>query len=335
MFVRKAALQLGGRRCWLHTSKNLYFPRRTKPLTDFGRYQQLQPGSQYTNKPDPHEPDLISVPQHIKRPTYARTGSPGAWDTHIPVLTEKDVHQMRSVCQISRDALELGCQMVKDGVCTADIDQAMHQYIIDHSAYPSCLNYMGFPKSVCISVNNVIAHGIPNYERPLVNGDIVNIDVTAYSKGLHGDTSRTVLVGGKEKVDERGQALVETTKECLEQAIGVCGPGVDLAEIGDAICDVAEPYGYSVSEELTGHGVGANFHQQPLIYHHRNREPGRMQPGMCFTIEPILCQGQADSVMWPDGWTVVTRDGGRSAQFEHTVLITDHGVEVFTSKAFS
>ncbi|KAJ1833662.1 hypothetical protein LPJ63_002590 [Coemansia sp. RSA 2711] len=234
---------------------------------------------------------------------------------------------MRDASAIARDALALGGSMVQAGQTTAAIDNEIHKFIVSQSAYPSCLNYMGFPKSVCTSVNNVIAHGIPD-QRPLEDGDIINIDVTVYKRGYHGDTSATFGVG---HVDAIGARLISATQESLELAIQACGPGVPFSRIGETIESFAAPLGYSISADLTGHGLGRNFHQNPLIYHHQNDEPGEMRPGMAFTIEPILCQGVAAGIQWPDGWTISTEDGGRSAQFEHTVVVTSTGIEVLTA----
>ncbi|KAG0076070.1 Methionine aminopeptidase 1D, chloroplastic/mitochondrial [Podila epicladia] len=185
---------------------------------------------------------------------------------------------------------------------------------------------MGFPKSVCTSVSNVIAHGIPD-SRPLEDGDIINIDITVYLDGYHGDTSATFLVGN---VDKAGKELVERTQESLDEAIAICKPGMPLNQIGKTIQKIADRYGYSVSEQFSGHGIGKEFHCLPLIYHHDNDEEGLMEKGMIFTIEPMFCQGTAIGVQWPDKWTVTTADGGRSAQFEHTILITDDGAERLT-----
>ncbi|KAI9321787.1 methionine aminopeptidase, merops subfamily M24 [Dichotomocladium elegans] len=267
------------------------------------------------------------VPTSIPRPPYAAEGLSSEWESVIPRLTRPDqIQGLREACQLAKQVLFLGGQMCQPGTTTDEIDKVLHEAIVAKGAYPSPLNYMGYPKSVCTSVNNIIAHSIPD-NRPLRDGDIINIDVTVYLNGYHGDTSATFLVGN---VDQAGQNLVACTKECLDKAIEVCGPGSPLREIGRVISDHAQKHGYSVSEELTGHGIGNEFHCHPLIYHHANDEEGTMEPGMAFTIEPILCQGSAMGIMWPDNWTISTIDGGRSAQFEHTVIITKDGVEVLT-----
>ncbi|ORX72105.1 methionine aminopeptidase, merops subfamily M24 [Linderina pennispora] len=267
------------------------------------------------------------VPEQIPRPQYAATGTPPAWPYKIPILSAVEIERLRHASVIARDALRLGGSLVKPGVTTEEIDRRVHEYIISQGAYPSCLNYMGFPKAICTSVNNVIAHGIPD-TRPLQDGDFINLDVTVYKDGFHGDNSAMFSVG---TVDKQGRDLMDITKESLDLAIQACGPGVRFASIGETISSLVEPLGYTVSQELTGHGVGREFHQNPLIYHHWNEEPGTMEPGMAFTIEPIVCQGVATGVMWPDGWTIATQDGGRSAQYEHTLVVTSHGVDVLTS----
>ncbi|KAI7885433.1 peptidase M24, structural domain-containing protein [Mucor mucedo] len=270
----------------------------------------------------PHRP----VPNHILKPPYAETGISSNWGPDIPILSEQEIIGMRQAGKLAKEILSLGSTLCKPGVTTNDIDKVIHEAIISKNAYPSPLNYMGFPKSVCTSINNIIAHGIPD-DRPLQDGDIINVDVTLYLNGYHGDTSATFLVGN---VDEKGKALVECTKETLEKSIAICGPGVPYKEIGRIICEHAMKNGFSVSEELSGHGIGKEFHSLPLIYHHINDEEGEMVSGTTFTIEPILCQGSASGIMWPDQWTISTVDGGRSAQFEHTLLVTDNGVEILT-----
>ncbi|KAJ1668301.1 hypothetical protein IW140_000394 [Coemansia sp. RSA 1813] len=304
--------------------------RRQQPKeARFGTFRRMVPDTLVGSKPQPHEPSLESVPRGIDRPLYARSGTPpGNWGQHqIPRLTAGEISQMRIACEIARDALALGGRMVQPGATTGEIDRAVHSYIVSRSAYPSCLNYMGFPKSICTSVNNVIAHGIPD-QRKLEDGDIVNLDVTVYKDGFHGDTSAMFAAG---IVDKPGRDLIDTTREALELAIQACGPQVPFRMIGETIEAFVVPLGYSVSQELTGHGVGREFHQNPLIYHHYNEEPGAMAPGMAFTIEPIVSQGTSKGVLWPDGWTITTMDGGRSAQFEHTIVVTESGVEILTA----
>nr|CAD7457988.1 unnamed protein product [Timema tahoe] len=212
------------------------------------------------------------------------------------------------------------------GKTTDDIDKLVHKLAIDNEAYPSPLHYKGFPKSVCTSVNNVACHGIPD-DRPLEDGDIINIDVTVYLNGFHGDCSSTFLVGN---VDEKGRKLVQVTKECLYRAIEHCKPGRFFNSLGEEIENTARKFGLTVIPAFAGHGIGSYFHGPPDIYHCYNSYPGRMLPGMTFTIEPVIAQGSENIVILEDGWTAVTEDTGRAAQFEHTVLITETGVEVLT-----
>lgn len=291
----------------------------------FGEYQVLVPKDLKLGVPEV-DVDLV-VPITVTRPRYAYTKDPGGWGEGILIKSEDMVVKMRKAGQLASKILQLGGSLCKPGVTTAHIDNELRHAMFKSNCYPSPLNYMGFPASICTSVNNVICHGIPDSRR-LVDGDIINIDVTVYLDGFHGDTSATFLVG--EHVDELGKTLVHHTKQALDVGISVCGPGVPFSAIGHAISQYARQHGYAISEEFTGHGIGTHFHENPLIFHHQNNEEGVMRPNMTFTIEPMLCQGSAKGTVWPDGWTIVTEDGGRSAQFEHTVRITNTGVEILT-----
>lgn len=236
---------------------------------------------------------------------------------------------MRKAALLARDALNYASTLVKVGVTTETIDTALHDWITAHGAYPSPLLHSGFPKSCCTSVNNILCHGVPD-DRPLEDGDIVNVDVTVYIDGYHGDTSRTFLVGD---VDEPGRRLVDITNNALDLAIQYCGPGKPFKGIGRVIHDHIRRSGnYSVSQRFTGHGIGSAFHRPPWILHHLNDEPGVMLPGHCFTIEPIIIEG-LDSTDWtfPDGWTASTENCSRGAQAEHMVLITEDGYDVLTA----
>ncbi|KAJ2750634.1 hypothetical protein H4S06_004326 [Coemansia sp. BCRC 34490] len=296
----------------------------------FGTYQRIVPSTLVKRKAEAREPSLELVPSGIERPAYASTGTAEPVQSHsqIPVLTGEEIERMRVACVIARDALALGGSMVRPGVTTAAIDREVHGFIVSRGAYPSCLNYLGFPRSICTSVNNIIAHGIPDDACVLADGDCINIDVTVYKHGFHGDTSAMFVAGS---IDAPGCRLLDTTQEALELAIQACGPQVPFSTIGTTIESLVAPLGFSVSQELTGHGVGRDFHQRPLIYHHANDLPGAMEPGMAFTIEPIVSQGVAAGVLWPDGWTVATADGARSAQYEHTVVVTADGIDVLTA----
>uniref|UniRef100_A0A8C6TG87 Methionine aminopeptidase n=1 Tax=Neogobius melanostomus TaxID=47308 RepID=A0A8C6TG87_9GOBI len=205
----------------------------------------------------------------------------------------------------------------KVGMTTDEIDFIVHQETIKHNAYPSPLQYGGFPKSVCTSVNNVVCHGIPDSRR-LQNGDIINIDVTVYLDGYHGDTSETFLIG---QVDEVGQKLVETARRCRDEAIAACQPGAPICVIGNTISKIAHASGFQVCPYFIGHGIGSSFHCHPEIWHHANDNDMTMDEGMAFTIEPILMEGSPEFRILQDKWTAVSADDKRSAQFEHTVVM--------------
>ena len=208
-----------------------------------------------------------------------------------------------------------------------ELDRIGHEFLCDHGAYPSTLGYKRFPKSLCTSVNEVVCHGIPD-ARVLENGDIVNIDITAYIDGVHGDTNATFLAGD---VDEETRLLVERTREALGRAIKAVKPGRRVNVIGRVIEAYAKRFGYGVVREFTGHGIGTSFHSGLIIPHYDDpRFDDEIRPGMTFTIEPMLNLGTHEWVMWDDGWTVVTADGRRSAQFEHTLLVTSDGAEILT-----
>ncbi|XP_071217322.1 methionine aminopeptidase 1D, mitochondrial-like isoform X2 [Salvelinus alpinus] len=209
---------------------------------------------------------------------------------------------------------------------TDEIDFIVHQETIRHNAYPSPLRYGGFPKSVCTSVNNVICHGIPD-TRQLQDGDIINVDVTVYLEGYHGDTSETFLIGC---VDEVGLKLVKTARKCRDEAIAACKPGAPLCVIGNTISEIAHSNGFHVCPDFIGHGIGSYFHCHPEIWHHANTNDMTMDEGMAFTIEPILMEGSSEFRILKDKWTAVSADDKRSAQFEHTVVITTDGVDILT-----
>ncbi len=217
--------------------------------------------------------------------------------------------------------------IIKPGATTDDLDRVVHEFLIDKGAYPSTLGYRGFPKSCCTSVNEVICHGIPD-ARPLEDGDIVKIDVTAYIHGVHGDTCATFLCG---EVDEQSRLLTERTQQALVRAINAVKPGREVNVIGRVIESYAKRFGYGVVRDYTGHGVHTTFHSGLVIPHYD--EPACdtvIRPGMTFTIEPMITLGSGDWYMWDDGWTVLTADGSRCAQFEHTLVVTDNGAEVLT-----
>ncbi|KAK3141553.1 hypothetical protein QOZ80_4BG0335370 [Eleusine coracana subsp. coracana] len=268
----------------------------------------------------------LPVPANIPRPPYVGTKEAPEIAKEIQMHDKDSIVHMRAACELAARVLEHAGTLVKPSVTTDEIDKAVHKMIIDAGAYPSPLGYGGFPKSVCTSVNECMCHGIPD-SRELQDGDIINIDVTVYLNGYHGDTSKTFLCGD---VDEPSKQLVKVTEECLLRAISTCKHGTSYKKIGRRISEHAERHGFGVVECFVGHGVGKVFHSEPIIYHQRNNRPGQMVEGQTFTIEPILSMGSIECDMWGDGWTAVTTDGSVAAQFEHTILITRSGAEILT-----
>jgi methionyl aminopeptidase len=268
-----------------------------------------------------------AVPAHIARPEYVDKPMPTPW-RGPDVLDADTIERVRVAARLAAQALQEVGRHVAPGVTTDELDAIGHEFLVDHGAYPSTLGYRGFPKSLCTSLNEVICHGIPD-STVIEDGDIVNVDVTAYVGGVHGDTNATFLAGD---VDEDSRLLVERTREALERGIKAVRPGREINVIGRVIEKYAARFGYGVVREFTGHGVGPAFHTG-LVVPHYDAAPAHdtvIQPGMVFTIEPMLDLGTADWEMWDDGWTVVTADRSRSAQFEHTLLVTDTGAEVLT-----
>ena len=278
----------------------------------------------------PIAPGVVSarrpVPAHIAFPEYVDRPSPERF-SGSEVKDAETIEKMRVAGRLAAQARELVGAHVAPGVTTDELDRIGHEFLCDHGAYPSTLGYKGFPKSLCSSVNEVICHGIPD-SRPIEDGDIVNIDITAYLDGVHGDTNATFLAG---EVDEESRLLVERTKEALERGIKAVRPGRQVNVIGRVIESYARRFGYGVVREFTGHGIGAAFHSGLVIPHYDDpRFDDVMEVGMTFTIEPMLNLGTHEWEMWDDDWTVVTRDRRRSAQFEHTLLVTADGAEVLT-----
>ncbi|KAL7691158.1 putative peptidase M24, creatinase/aminopeptidase [Plasmopara halstedii] len=268
-----------------------------------------------------------SVPNYILHPHYAASGNMSNVKPFIPILDYDQQQQLRATCALAKDIREFARPLCEPGITTEDIDRLVHEEIVRRGAYPSPLNYGGFPKSLCSSVNDIVVHGIPD-SRLLEDGDIVNIDISVYLNGFHGDTSQTFTVGN---VDEAGKHLIHVTNQALVGSIDkCCKPLNRFAMIGNFIQNLAEQEGLGVVQEYTGHGIGQEFHCLPYILHHRNDEPAKMLPGMAFTVEPALTEGDPQIEHWDDGWTVATVDGGRSAQAEHTLLITEDGVEILT-----
>ncbi len=269
---------------------------------------------------------MLSVPDGIVPTDYYGSGEPRRWDEPM-VKSPEIIERMRVACRIAAEVLEVSGAAVAPGVTTDELDRVAHQAYLDRGAYPSTLNYHGYPKSICTSVNEVICHGIPD-DRPLEDGDIVNIDVTAYIDGVHGDCNATFLVGD---VDPESKKLVEVTRECRDLGIAAVKPGRPLSDIGRAIQAHAESHGYGVVRTFVGHGIGEQFHLPPNVPHYYTESASTiMKPGMTFTIEPMITLGSWRERMWDNGWTAVTTDGKRTAQFEHTLVVTDDGAEVLT-----
>lgn len=265
-------------------------------------------------------PSSIPRPEYVDRPVPSPDGRPEVKD-------EETIARMRVAGRLAAQARELVGSHVAPGVTTDELDRIGHEFLCDHGAYPSTLGYRGFPKSLCASVNEVVCHGIPD-DRVVEDGDIVNIDITAYLDGVHGDTNATFLAGD---VDEESRLLVERTREALRRGIAAVKPGRRINVVGRVIEAYARRHGYGVVQEFTGHGIGTAFHSGLIVPHYDDPEHDDLiEVGMTFTIEPMLNLGVREWEMWDDGWTVVTRDRRRSAQFEHTLLVTRDGAEVLT-----
>ncbi|XP_014665107.1 PREDICTED: methionine aminopeptidase 1D, mitochondrial-like isoform X2 [Priapulus caudatus] len=281
-------------------------------------------------------PQLVSperpVPSYIQRPPYAlSTFTLPEADLGLPaekpiVNSEGDIVAMREACTAARTVLNTAADALQPGVTTDEIDRIVHETCISLGVYPSPLKYRGFPKSVCTSVNNVMCHGIPD-DRPLQDGDIINVDVTVFCNGYHGDLSETYVIG---EVDEKATDLIAVAKLCRDAAISACKPGQSYSVIGDTISYICQETGYASVPDFCGHGIGKYFHGPPCIIHISNNIQGVMEPGVTFTVEPIITEGKTAFTILDDGWTAVASDQSRSAQFEHTVLVTDTGVEILT-----
>ncbi|KAK4423602.1 Methionine aminopeptidase 1B, chloroplastic [Sesamum alatum] len=268
----------------------------------------------------------LPVPDHIPKPPYVSSKLLPEISSEHQIHDSEGLARMRAACELAARVVDYAGTLVRPSVTTNEIDKAVHQMIIDAGAYPSPLGYGGFPKSVCTSVNECMCHGIPD-SRQLQDGDIINIDVTVYLNGYHGDTSKTFFCGN---VNRAMQRLVKVTEECMYKGIAVCKDGALFRKIGKRISEHAEKFGFGVVDRFVGHGIGTIFHSEPLIYHHRNDKAGHMVEGQTFTIEPILTLGTTDCITWEDNWTTLTADGSPAAQFEHTILITKTGAEILT-----
>lgn len=267
------------------------------------------------------------VPDSIAKPEYVGKKQPADHDGD-DVYTPEEIERIRAAGTIAAGAIEAVGHAISPGVTTDELDAIAHDYVLSHGAYPSTLGYRGFPKSCCTSLNETICHGIPD-DTVVVDGDIVNIDITAYKDGMHGDLNKTFIAG---EGSEEAKALVERTEEALHRAIKAVAPGRHINVIGRAIEAYAARFGYGVVRDFTGHGVGSSFHSG-LVIPHYDASPlfnQLMVPGMVFTIEPMLTIGTIHWDMWSDGWTVTTKDKSLSAQFEHTLVVTETGAEILT-----
>src|SRR5690242_10080627 len=307
---RRSCPDLWGRRPFLPLTGSSYsgvMPVRTA----------LRPGVVSPTLPVPRS---IAPPEYVWKPTVKEGSEP--W-----VQTPEVIEKMRVAGRIAAGALAEAGKAVAPGVTTDELDRIAHEYMIDHGAYPSTLGYKGYPKSCCTSLNEIICHGIPD-STVIEDGDIVNIDITAYLNGVHGDTNATFLAGD---VDTESRQLVERTREATLRAIRAVAPGRPLSVIGRVIESYAKRFGYGVVRDFTGHGIGTAFHSGLAVPHYDVPElTVMMEPGMTFTIEPMLTLGTHDYDLWDDGWTAVTRDRRRTAQFEHTLAVTEDGHEILT-----
>jgi len=265
------------------------------------------------------------VPASIARPEYVGRRAPRLGERDVK--DAETIERMRIACRLAARALAEVGRHVAPGVSTDELDRIGHEFLIDHGAYPSTLGYRGFPKSLCTSLNEVICHGIPD-DTIIADGDIVNIDITAFIGGVHGDTNATFLAGN---VDTESRLLVERTEEAMMRGIRAVAPGRPLNAIGRVIESYARRFGYGVVRDFTGHGIGETFHSGLVVPHFDDPAVGViMESGMTFTIEPMLTLGTVEYDIWPDGWTVLTADRKRTAQFEHTVVVTADGYEILT-----
>ena len=277
---------------------------------------------------------MRSFPKEIPAPEYALTSIPAAElsaraNTVIEIRSKNEITRMRNACKIGREVLDLAGRAIKPGVTTEAIDQLVYDACVQRKAYPSPLNYREFPKSCCTSVNEIICHGIPD-ERPLENGDIVNVDISVYFDGMHADLNETFCVGN---VGDEGKRLIKATYDALMLSISEVKPGAMFRDFGPVIQGHVGKFGYDVVRSYCGHGIGELFHCAPNVPHYKkNKAVGVCKPGMIFTIEPMINQGSWRDVTWPDDWTSATEDGKLSAQFEHTMVVTETGVEVLTAR---
>jgi len=276
----------------------------------------LQPGR---ISPLRQVPASVTAPEYVGR-RYPKLGEPDVKDADT-------IERMRVAGKLAAEALQEVGRAVAPGVTTDELDRVGHEFLIGHGAYPSTLGYRGYPKSLCTSLNEVICHGIPD-DTVIEDGDIVNVDITAFIGGVHGDTNATFLAG---EVDEESRLLVERTYEAMMRGVRAVAPGRQLNVVGRVIESYARRFGYGVVRDFTGHGIGTTFHSGLIVPHFDDPDVTTvLEPGMTFTIEPMLTLGTIDYEVWQDGWTAVTKDRKRTAQFEHTVLVTADGHEILT-----
>ncbi|MEY4993050.1 MAG: hypothetical protein RIS82_172 [Actinomycetota bacterium] len=267
------------------------------------------------------------VPTSIPRPEYVGKAAPATWSGG-DVRTPDEIAKIRASGKVAAQAIELVGSRIKPGMTTDELDRIGHEFLVSQGAYPSTLGYRGYPKSLCSSINEVICHGIPD-DTVLEDGDIVNIDITAFKDGFHGDSNRTFTVG---EVSKDVSLLIERTHEAMMRGINAAAPGRQVNIIGRAIETYAKRFGYGVVRDFTGHGIGEAFHSGLIIPHYDSAPayPDEIKVGMVFTVEPMLTLGTHEWEMWPDNWTVVTKDRSITAQFEHTIVITENGPEILT-----
>mmetsp|Transcript_4687 Transcript_4687/g.4435 ORF Transcript_4687/g.4435 Transcript_4687/m.4435 type:complete len:413 (-) Transcript_4687:115-1353(-) len=285
----------------------------------------IQPGVQ--------SPQRIVTDENIMQPDYAKDGLPKNKPRMLPwvieVKTAEEIVKMRAAGRVAREVLDIAGRQVRPGITTDEIDAIVHAAALERGSYPSPLNYHGFPKSCCTSVNEVICHGIPD-DRCLEEGDIVNLDITCYLNGYHGDCSEMFVAGTP---DDNAKKLIQSTYDSWVKSMEFVKPGNDYKDIGAIIEEHITKDGFTTVKNFCGHGIGSVFHTTPNIFHYKNSEPnGQMASGHTFTIEPMICEGTAKCLTWPDDWTATTTDGKRTVQFEHTLLVTPDGVEALTGK---
>ncbi|KAH9897578.1 methionine aminopeptidase 1 [Xylariomycetidae sp. FL2044] len=312
----------------------------SKPDPASGLYNPY-PSFSYTGPLRPVYPlsPRRKVPKSIPHPDYADNGYPRSERTiarkKFDILDAEGQAAMRKVCKLGREVLDIVAAEVRPGVTTDYLDEVCHKACVERKAYPSPLNYNHFPKSFCTSVNEVICHGIPD-QRVLLDGDIINLDVSLYHGGYHSDLNETYYVGDKAKADPDSVRVVEAARECLDEAAKLIKPGTLIRDFGNVIEEHAKSKGCSVIRTYCGHGVNSLFHCPPNVPHYgKNKAVGECKPGMTFTIEPMIALGKYRDITWPDNWTSTTIDGKRTAQFEHTYLVTETGVEVLTARTES